>query len=57
VSHLAETLKVRVEAEMREELERQARLEDRPPSWLHRTILREGLERRRRQLEKAGRGR
>lgn len=57
MSHLSETLKVRVESETRNELERQAQLEDRPPAWLHRSILREGLERRRAELEKAGRGR
>lgn len=57
MSHLGETLKVRVETETREELERQAKAEDRPPAWLHRAILRDGLERRRRELEKAGRGR
>jgi hypothetical protein len=56
VTHLAETLKVRVETETREELERQAKAEDRPAAWLHRAILRDGLERRRRASEKAGRG-
>lgn len=55
--HLSEVLKVRVEADTRAELERQAQLEDRPPAWLHRTILRDGLEQRRRAAEKARRGR
>lgn len=55
--HLSETLRVRVDAELRAELERQAVQADRPAAYLARVILREGLERRRLEREEAGRGR
>lgn len=46
MSALSETLNVRVSAELRDELERQAEQEKRKPSDLHRLLLEDALARR-----------
>lgn len=46
MSALSETLNVRVTAELRAELERQAEQEKRKPSDLHRLLLEDALARR-----------
>lgn len=45
MSRLTETLKTRVEAELRERLEQEAERQERTPAALQRRYLREGLER------------
>lgn len=55
--HLTENVRVRIDQELRRELERQAATLERKPAELARMLIREGLERRKAETARRGRAR
>lgn len=53
---LTEQLRVRLDKETETELAAEAKRDDRPPGYLARTFIRDGLKKRRQARERASRG-